>query len=107
MHKFHPIEISFTKSCGRHSKSVDIRLLSAVGENIPAVVRGQTTILEHMIKDNMLDDLYKIGLGVDKYNGFLTKVVQQILHRYPHAKIFEIGKDWTIHSPCHTIFISS
>ena len=85
-----------------HPENIDIRLISAVGENIPAVVRGQTTMLEHMLRDNMLDDLYKKGLGFAKYNSFLAKIVQQITYRYPHAKILEIGK-----SPSRPTFLLS
>ncbi|KAI0376194.1 hypothetical protein F5Y04DRAFT_286173 [Hypomontagnella monticulosa] len=75
----------------RNLHSVDVKLISAVGKNIPAVIRGETTILEHMLQDNMLDDLYKKGLGFAKYNSFLAKMVQQLTHRYPHAKMLEIG----------------
>lgn len=83
---------SFTKPFFRYPNSIDLRLISAVGENIPAVVRGETTMLEHMLKDNMLDDLYKQGLGFARYNSYLAKMVQQITHRHPHTKILEIGK---------------
>ena len=67
-------------------------MLRAVGENIPATVRGETTILEHMMKDNMLDDIYKHGLGFSKFNDFLASMTSQIAHRYPHMNILEIGK---------------
>ena len=77
----------------RSSEAIDIKLISAVGENLSAVVRGQTTMLEHMLKDNMLDEVYKKGVGFGKYNSFLAKTVQQIAHRYPHANILEIGKE--------------
>ncbi|KAK4199547.1 putative dual specificity polyketide synthase [Triangularia verruculosa] len=75
----------------RYSHTIDIKLLAAVGENIPAAVRGETTILEHMLVDNMLDDFYKKGLGFARYNSFLSLMVEQFTHRYPHAKILEIG----------------
>ncbi|KAK0668424.1 putative dual specificity polyketide synthase [Cercophora samala] len=75
----------------RYSHTIDIRLLTAVGENIPAAVRGETTILEHMLVDNMLDDFYKKGLGFARYNSFLALMMEQMVHRYPHAKILEIG----------------
>lgn len=71
--------------------SMDVKLLQAVGENIPAAVRGQTTILEHMLPDNMLDDFYKQGLGIQRCNAFLATMVKQITHRYPQASILEIG----------------
>lgn len=72
--------------------NVDVKLISAVGENIPAAVRGETTILEHMLPDNMLDDFYKKGLGFARYNSFLASMMKQMAHRYPHARILEIGK---------------
>ncbi|KAF4119349.1 hypothetical protein GMORB2_4868 [Geosmithia morbida] len=70
---------------------VDINLLRAVGENIPAAVRGETTILEHMLPNNLLNDFYKKGLGFATYNTFLARMMKQLVHRYPHAKILEIG----------------
>lgn len=72
-------------------ESIDIKLIQVVGENLPAAVRGETTILEHMLPNNMLDDLYKKGLGFDRYNNFLARTMKQVTHRYPHAKILEIG----------------
>lgn len=76
----------------QHRETIDVRLLAAVGENIPASVRGETTILEHMIADNLLDDFYKLGLGFDTYNNFLAEMIKQVTHRYPHANIIEVGK---------------
>ncbi|KAI5918389.1 hypothetical protein F4810DRAFT_715562 [Camillea tinctor] len=73
------------------SEETDIKMIAAVGENIPASVRGETTILEHMMRDNLLDNHYKYCLGAQQYNGFLARMVKQITHRYPHAKILEIG----------------
>ncbi|KEZ40819.1 putative lovastatin nonaketide synthase protein [Scedosporium apiospermum] len=82
---------AMTTSSSEYLDSVDLRLLCAVGENIPAAVRGDTTILEHMLPDNMLDDFYREGLGFAMYNTFLSRMMKQIVHRYPHAKILEIG----------------
>lgn len=76
----------------RYSESIDIKLLAAVGENLPAAVREETTILEHMLPNNMLDDWYKKGLGFARYNSFLASMMKQVTHRYPHAKILEIGE---------------
>ncbi len=76
----------------RYPESIDIKLLAAVGENLPAAVRGETTILEHMLPNNMLDDWYKKGLGFARYNSFLASMMKQVTHRYPHARILEIGE---------------
>ena len=76
----------------KHWQHVDIRLLTAVGENMPASVRGETTILEHMLAENMLDEYYERGPGLSTYHHLLATVMKQVTHRYPHAKVIEIGK---------------
>ena len=75
----------------KYSESIDVKLLTAVGENLPASLRGET-ILEHVLPNNVLDDWYKEGLGFARYNSFLASMMKQITHRYPHARILEIGK---------------
>ena len=65
--------------------------MRAVGENLPAVVRGETTILEHMTKDNRLDNYYIDALGFDHAYDVATGMVAQFVHRYPHMNIIEIG----------------
>jgi hybrid polyketide synthase/nonribosomal peptide synthetase ACE1 len=65
--------------------------MRAVGENLPAVVRGETTILEHMTKDDKLDDYYQNALGFDHAYDVLTGMVAQLVHRFPHMDILEIG----------------
>lgn len=70
---------------------VDLQLITAVGENLAEVVRGQTTMLEHMIKDDVLNRFYKFGLGFQRANGFMGRIMKQVAHRYPRMKILEIG----------------
>ncbi|KAJ3531775.1 hypothetical protein NM208_g8729 [Fusarium decemcellulare] len=70
---------------------VDIRLVTSVGENMAAAVRGETTILEHMTSENMLDEYYEKGPGLSTYHHLLAAMAKQITHRYPHAKFIEIG----------------
>lgn len=75
----------------RYGDDPDFNIMRAVGENLPAVIRGETTILEHMMKDNMVEKYYQDGLGVPIGNDSLAKMVAQISHRYPHMNILEIG----------------
>ncbi|KAJ5740973.1 hypothetical protein N7493_000845 [Penicillium malachiteum] len=79
------------KLIARHANDIDVQLLAAVGDNIPAAVRGRTTILEHMLPNGMLDNFYRQGLGFSRYNMFLADMMKQMVHRYPNAKILEIG----------------
>jgi hybrid polyketide synthase / nonribosomal peptide synthetase ACE1 len=72
-------------------QSIDLRIMRAVGENIISVVRGETTILEPMMKDNMLNDFYVQGLGMDEYLRKLTATARQMSHRNPAMNVLEIG----------------
>ncbi|OGM43967.1 Acetyl-CoA synthetase-like protein [Aspergillus bombycis] len=74
-----------------HADSVDFRLVRTVGEALPSAVRRQSTMIEHMMKDGLLDEFYKYGLGFQVYNESLGRMVSQFTHVYPRAKIFEVG----------------
>ncbi|KAI5928470.1 PKS-NRPS hybrid [Camillea tinctor] len=75
----------------RYPDNIDLRLMRAVGENLPAVVRGQLTMLEPMMQDNMLNDFYLIAHGMPRYTQYLATMASQIGHRYPHMHVLEIG----------------
>jgi hybrid polyketide synthase/nonribosomal peptide synthetase ACE1 len=72
-----------------HPQSIDLRIMRAVGENIISVVRGKITILEPMIEDNMLNDFYVTGLGMEEYLRKLTATARQIAHRHPAMNVLE------------------
>jgi hybrid polyketide synthase/nonribosomal peptide synthetase ACE1 len=82
----------------RRYEAVDVRLLESVGENLPQVIRDSGNILEHMTKDNMLDDVYEDGFGLDLVNKYIAHMTAQIAHRYPRMNILEIGTS----NPSHT-----
>ena len=65
--------------------------MHAVGENLPAVIRGQLTMLEPMIEDNMLNDFYVVAHGMPGYTEYLARMAGQVSHRYPHMNVLEIG----------------
>jgi SAM-dependent methyltransferase/NAD(P)-dependent dehydrogenase (short-subunit alcohol dehydrogenase family) len=73
------------------STDPDFLLTEASGQNLPAVVRGETTILEHMTKDDKLNNYYQHALGFHELNELIATTVQQISHRYPNMNICEIG----------------
>ncbi|KAH7350679.1 hypothetical protein BKA65DRAFT_243259 [Rhexocercosporidium sp. MPI-PUGE-AT-0058] len=74
-----------------YGSDADFNIMRAVGENLPAVVRGETTILEHMTKDSRLDEYYVDALGFEHAYDVATGMVAQFVHRYPHMDIIEIG----------------
>ncbi|KAI0185009.1 putative hybrid NRPS/PKS enzyme [Xylaria flabelliformis] len=75
----------------KYPDNIDLRLMHAVGENMPAVVRGEITMLEPMLQDNMLNDFYVIAHGMPRYTAYLAALASQIGHRYPHMHVLEIG----------------
>ncbi|KAM5383494.1 hypothetical protein ACJZ2D_001943 [Fusarium nematophilum] len=80
-----------TQQAAKFPGRIDLQLIQAVGENLPAVVRRQTTMLEHMVKDDMLNRIYKFGLGFERANVYLGRISKQVAHRYPRMNILEIG----------------
>ncbi|KAI0402025.1 putative PKS-NRPS protein [Xylaria palmicola] len=75
----------------RHRDSIDLELMCAVGENLPAVVRGEMNMLEPMVEGNKLNRFYVDALGMPRYTEELARIVAQISHRYPHMHILEVG----------------
>ncbi|KAJ0123851.1 Beta-ketoacyl synthase [Diaporthe amygdali] len=69
----------------------DFILIKAAGENLPGVIRGQTTYLEHLTKEKRLENYYKDGLGLVQLDRQIGEMVKQISHRYPQMNILEIG----------------
>jgi malonyl CoA-acyl carrier protein transacylase/SAM-dependent methyltransferase/NAD(P)-dependent dehydrogenase (short-subunit alcohol dehydrogenase family) len=69
----------------------DFVLTAASGENLPASVRKETTILEHMTKDDKLNKFYEKALGFVELNRLMSNMVHSIAHRFPNMNICEIG----------------
>lgn len=75
-----------------HKKgSIDLELMCAVGENLPAVVRGEMNMLEPMVEDNKLNRFYVDALGMPRYTEELARIVAQISNRHPHMHMLEVG----------------
>ena len=77
--------------CSRYANDADIAMLTAVGENLPSVVRGESEMMEHMLKDDLLNRLYKESRGLTACNRYVVDIMRQISHKYPRTKILEIG----------------
>ncbi|KAJ5970419.1 polyketide synthase/peptide synthetase [Penicillium vulpinum] len=84
------LEVVSTLSA-KYSDSLDLQMIHATGQNFAAAIRGETTILNHLKKDNLLDRYYEEGLAFPTYTKYLARVVAQVAHAYPHLNILEIG----------------
>ncbi|KAJ3534043.1 hypothetical protein NM208_g7715 [Fusarium decemcellulare] len=74
-----------------YPESIDLRIMKAVGENMPTAIRGDMNILEAMMHENMLNDFYAYALGMNTYLEDMARIVSQLSHRFPHMNILEIG----------------
>lgn len=70
---------------------IDLEIMNAIGQNLVSVLRGETPLLEVMLRNDMLNRFYIEGRGFRYLNGCVAQVVKQITFKHPHAKILEIG----------------
>lgn len=75
----------------RYPNQIEMRLITAVGKALPSFVTGKEPLLSVMLEDDMLGTLYKEGLGAPRINEIVSRVIKQIVHRYPNMRILEIG----------------
>nr|BBM90003.1 putative polyketide synthase-nonribosomal peptide synthetase hybrid [Trichoderma sp. BCC7579] len=73
-----------------HDKT-EMQLACVVGDQLPAVIRGETSIIEHMFKDGLLERWYQLGVGLKEVSQSLGQTVKQIVTRHAHMNILEIG----------------
>ena len=72
-------------------ESPDLKIMHIVGRQMPRVIHGETTILEHLLPNNLLDNYYSNALGFPQFTMWLSRMTAQLTHRYPRMKILEIG----------------
>lgn len=70
---------------------LDLKMVNTVGKQIPAVLRGETTMLEHLLHDDLLSRYYRESLGMRDYTRYLARGVKQLTHRFPNMAILEVG----------------
>lgn len=79
------------EATAQYSSTIDVRIIRGVGEAMPRVFEGETTILEHLLPTGLLTDYYVNALGMRQSSGWIGRAVKQIVHRYPRMNILEIG----------------
>lgn len=70
----------------------DVGVMQLVGETMPKVFRGETTMLEAFRETGVLDDYYVHSFSSAPSGKWQTRVVEQIAMRHPQLNILEIGK---------------
>jgi hybrid polyketide synthase/nonribosomal peptide synthetase ACE1 len=75
----------------QYPEHIGMKLMRAVGEHLAPVVRGETTMLQYMTEDNMLNEFYVSAVGFQEYTDTLGEQVGKLGHRFPHMNVLEIG----------------
>ncbi|BCS29676.1 putative hybrid PKS-NRPS biosynthetic cluster [Aspergillus puulaauensis] len=71
--------------------TIDKKIIQVVGSNLLRFFRFETTMLEELRKDGLLDELYRTSADFAPYNMHVGHVAGQIAFRFPRMKILEIG----------------
>ena len=77
------------EQCSRFASSVDIRLISLVGQGLLSEVNGEHADLEK--PEDFWDAYCDSGLDMIQAYSALSAAANQIAHRYPGMKIIDIG----------------
>lgn len=72
----------------------DVEIMHLVGSQISQVLSGGANMLEVFRADgnDILDRYYAHGFGLRESSRWVARVVQQIVDRYPHMNMLELGK---------------
>ncbi|KAI9776743.1 MAG: putative Hybrid PKS-NRPS biosynthetic cluster [Geoglossum umbratile] len=75
----------------RFPDNIDLKVMHVIGKHMPAVIRGEANILEYLKEDRLLDRYYEQAMGIGYYTHYLARLVETVVHRYPHMSILELG----------------
>ncbi|KAL8972023.1 MAG: hypothetical protein Q9197_002975 [Variospora fuerteventurae] len=75
----------------RFSDRPEVKAMHVVGEQMPRAIRGETSMLEQLMMNGLLDDYYARALSMAQGMHVLAETVIQIARRYPYGKILEVG----------------
>jgi hypothetical protein len=73
-------------------ESPDVRLMHVVGQSMPRILRGETTMLGEFRQCNLLGEYYAHGAVTQASASWIIEILKQIVYRLPHLHMLEIGK---------------
>ena len=74
----------------KYPRQIETRLIRVVGKALPSFVTGTNPLLSVMLEDDMLGTLFREGLAASRVNVIMSRVIKQIVYRYPNMRILEI-----------------
>ncbi|KAH9875653.1 hypothetical protein IAQ61_003117 [Plenodomus lingam] len=82
---------SIAKASEPYSDNIDLKMLRRVGENIIDIAKGKVTASEITRKDQLMMETYTKALGLQEVTSYIGRVTSQIIHKYPHLHVLEVG----------------
>ncbi|KAL6720039.1 hypothetical protein ACLMJK_001960 [Lecanora helva] len=71
--------------------STDGAVMCRHGENLPAIMRGDTMAIEVLMQDDLLHNFYQHGVGCPQIYAQVSHYMDLLAHKKPDMKILEIG----------------
>lgn len=75
----------------QYADQADLKLIHAVGENLVGVITADVQLLEVMLVDDMLSNLYTHGRALQPLNKLVAELMEDLTFKYPRLDILEIG----------------
>ncbi|KAL1985032.1 hypothetical protein VTN96DRAFT_8485 [Rasamsonia emersonii] len=70
---------------------IDLAMVHSLGESLVAIFRGQKQILDVLMENDKLHRYYMEGCSFRLLNQHMSRAIRQITHKYPQARLLEIG----------------
>ncbi|KAI1372084.1 hypothetical protein F4677DRAFT_433407 [Hypoxylon crocopeplum] len=81
-----------TIACKPFAETIDMTVLSELGDNLVAIARGEVSATDVAIRAN-LKEWYANGFGIATSTTHLARTLKQLVHRYPDMNILELRAD--------------
>lgn len=75
----------------KNSASYNMQFAKTFMEALSVAITRKTSVMEHLTDENWLRSLYANIPSISVHLRNLGCVVQQVVHRFPHMAIIEIG----------------
>ena len=72
---------------------VNTNLFNKISANLQAILRGQVSLSSFTEGLKLFEQCYNEAFGLPHYKRYLAKALSQLVHRYPHMRILEAGKN--------------
>ena len=79
------------KATGHLSHLIDYDMMHLVGQQMPRVFRGETMMIEEMRTSKILNNYYRTAFGSMEAGKWIGKTIAQLVDRFPHLNILEVG----------------